>query len=97
MLDIAWLYPPRFEAELMCRVARVLVEKGSPVLNVYLHSSDVFAGGTPHSSNAEEAARNLVRVRALLEYCLGELDAQPRTLGEAGPELAEWLAPPLVT
>ena len=43
-IDFAWLYPARFDLELMRGAARTLVEDGASVLNVFLHSSELVDG-----------------------------------------------------
>jgi len=87
LLDFAWLYPPRFELELMQLVARTLVSEGNPVLNIFLHSSELVAGQSKWVRNAEELASCLERLRALLSFCVEELGARPVTLTESGREL----------
>jgi hypothetical protein len=41
VVDFAWLYPVRFDLELMQKTARILVEGGAPVLNVFVHSNEL--------------------------------------------------------
>ena len=88
LLDFAWLYPPRFELETMQPVARTLVSEGNPVLNIFLHSSELVVGQSKWVRNDEELDRCLGRLRALLSFCVEELGARPVTLTESGRELA---------
>ena len=88
LVDFAWLYPVRFELELMQRAADVLVAQGSPVLNVFLHSSELAPGVSGRIRTPEDVDACLGRLRALLAHCIERHGARPATLREAGDELA---------
>jgi len=92
LVDYAWLYPARFEAEPMCRVADALVARGAPVLNVFLHSSELIPGASGSVRTEEDATVLRQRMRALLEHCLRVHAAEPLTLTEAADRLAPDLA-----
>lgn len=93
LLDFAWLYPPRFELDLMTRVASALTLEGNPVLNVFLHSSELVAGQSKWVPDAAALERCNTRLYELLRYCIERLGARPATLTEAGRELAPRLGP----
>ena len=87
VVDFAWLYPGRFDEELMTRVASVLVEGGSPVLNVFLHSSELVPGKSKRIRSEADVEEVLRRVRALLVHCLEQYGARSATLSEAAAEI----------
>jgi len=87
LVDYAWLYPVRFELELMTRAADVLVAAGAPTLNVFLHSSELVPGMSGRVKTAADVEQVFARLAGLFEHCLGALGAEPATLGEAGRAL----------
>ena len=86
-VDYGWLYPARFDEETMCRVAATLVASEIPVLNVFLHSSELIPGASGRVHTDEDVQRVVRDCEALLTYCIGELGAQPATLSEAADVL----------
>ena len=94
-LDFAWLYPVRFELPEMTAVARTLVADGAPILNVFLHSSELFPGvsGRVHTSTDVEGV--FARLAGLLSFCRSELGAEPVTLSAAARALEPELEPAL--
>lgn len=88
LLDFAWLYPARFDVELMGAAARTLVGDGAPVLNVFLHSSELLDGRSGRVRDGVELEQVYERLDALLSLCREEFGARPCTLREAGRELA---------
>lgn len=91
LVDFAWLYPVRFGLDAMQRVADVLVRQESPVLNVFLHSSELFPGVSGRVHTEVDVERTFERLIALLRYCLEVHHAEPATLAEAGERLAPGL------
>ena len=87
IIDFAWLYPVRFDVDLMAKAANTLVASGSPVLNVFFHSSELVPGASGRVLTQEDVETFHARLRGVLEHCLGELGAVPATLGEAGRAL----------
>jgi len=87
-LDFAWLYPARFDLELMGAAARTLVGGGSPILNVFLHSSELVDGSSGRVRDSGELEQVYGRMEALFRLCREEFGARPCTLHEAGRELA---------
>jgi len=87
IVDFAWLYPVRFDEELMAKAASTLVASGSPVLNVFFHSSELVPGASGRVRTEEDVEAFFRRLRAILEHCLGELGAAPATLAAAGRTL----------
>jgi hypothetical protein len=93
-LDFAWLYPVRFDADEMAAAARTLVRDGAPVLNVFLHSSELVPGQSGRVRTAEDVARVFTRLDELFAFCRGALGAEPATLAEAAAALAPALGLP---
>jgi hypothetical protein len=91
LVDFAWLYPVRFDLDAMRRVADVLVAQKSPVLNVFLHSSELAPGVSGRVRTEEDVEQVFERLDALLAYCLERHGAVPATLAEAGERLAPGL------
>jgi hypothetical protein len=86
-LDFAWLYPVRFEHAEMTRVARTLVAGGARVLNVFLHSSELFPGVSGRVRTAADVEGVFTRLEGLLTFCRAELAAEPVTLADAARAL----------
>jgi hypothetical protein len=86
-LDYAWLYPVRFELAQMARTARTLVADGAPVLNVFLHSSELFPGVSGRVHTAADVEEVFTRLEGLLAFCRNELGAESVTLGAAARAL----------
>lgn len=87
VVDFAWLYPVRFGVEEMKAAAARLVDMGSPVLNVFLHSSEAHPGVSGRIRTAADVDACLGRLSELLRYCVRELGAEPATLAEAAHAL----------
>ncbi|MEX1024338.1 MAG: hypothetical protein WD226_04605 [Planctomycetota bacterium] len=87
LIDFAWLYPVRFGVPEMKAAASRLVEMGSPVLNVFLHSSEVHPGVSGRIASAADVDACLARLDDLLRFCIDELGAEPATLAEAARAL----------
>jgi peptidoglycan/xylan/chitin deacetylase (PgdA/CDA1 family) len=87
LLDFAWLYPVRFDLERMQKAARTLVAGGSPVLNVFLHSSELVPGKSGRVHTRDDVEQVFERLAGILETCLEEFDAVPCTLNEAARAL----------
>ena len=88
VVDFAWLYPARFDLELMKKTARILVEDGSPVLNVFIHSSELVAGASGRERTKADVEACFAGVSGILEFCLEEFEAEPCTMSEAARALA---------
>ena len=87
VIDFAWLYPARFELELMCRTARSLHSEGASVFNVFCHSSELVAGASGRVRTQDDVDRVFAKIRGILKHCLEEYGARPATMAQAGREL----------
>jgi hypothetical protein len=90
-VDYAWLYPVRFDTPEMIRAASTLRALGSPVLNLFLHSSEIVPGMSGAVKDQAAVEQCMARLRGIIEFCLKELRAAPATLSEAGAEVEAWL------
>jgi hypothetical protein len=90
-IDFAWLYPARFDLDLMRSAARILVEDGASVLNVFLHSSELVDGRSGRVRDGAEREQVFERLDGLFRHCREAYDARPCTLQRAGRELATGL------
>ena len=87
LVDFAWLYPARFDLDLMLGAARTLVAGGAPILNIFLHSSELVHGQSLRVHDRASVEQVFKRLDGLLAACLREFDAEPCTLIEAGCRL----------
>lgn len=92
LVDFAWLYPARFDLDLMRRACASLVASGTPVLNVFLHSSELVPGLAYHVRTEADCEQVFARLRGLFTHCIEDLGARPATLDEATPHVETWLA-----
>jgi len=93
LVDFGWLYPARFELDLMKRLTTNLRRSPQAPFNVFLHSNELAEGTSGRSGSRSEAegAACLERTRDLLRHCLETHDAEPVTLTEAARRLAPTL------
>ena len=87
VIDFAWLYPARFDFDLMAKAAATLVESGCPVLNVFIHSSEIVAGASGRIRTRDDVEECYSRLQKILSHCIERFDAVPATLTEAAVEL----------
>ncbi len=93
LVDFAWLYPVRFDLELMQRAARTLVASGSPVLNVFVHSNELVPGQSGRVHTPADVEQVFARLAGIFATCRDEFGAEPCTLSEAGRALSPTLGP----
>ncbi len=87
IIDFAWLYPARFDLDLMVKAASTLMDVESPVLNVFLHSSEMLAGASGRVETEEQVEEVFDRIRGILVHCMDVFSAVPATLREAAAAL----------
>ena len=87
LIDFAWLYPARFQLELMCRTARSLHSGGATVFNIFCHSSELVAGASGPVKTEDHADCVFTKTRGILKHCIEEYGAQPTTMAKAGHSL----------
>jgi hypothetical protein len=87
LVDFAWLYPVRFDLDLMRRAARTLAASDAPVLNVFVHSNELVPGQSGRVHTAADVEQVFARLAGIFAYCRDELGAESCTLSEAGRAL----------
>jgi hypothetical protein len=79
---VDWLRPSYSSVDAMCALARRLVNRGVPVLNMLFHSSEAIVGGSPYNRTESELEAFQNRLDTFLAFATGELKAEPLTLRE---------------
>lgn len=63
LLDRLSMYPlelrpyPEYSAGTLPEIAKIALKKGLPIINLMFHSSELFTGGSPYSSNEMKTSR----------------------------------------
>jgi hypothetical protein len=81
-IDLVWLYPALFSAKQMIVGCNRLVEEGVPVLNVFLHSSELEPGQSPYTRTTDDVDRYLERLARVVDHARDHLQARCETLSE---------------
>jgi peptidoglycan/xylan/chitin deacetylase (PgdA/CDA1 family) len=79
---VQWIRPSYSPLDDMKALAKRLVERGEPVLNMLFHSSEAIVGGSPYNRTQGELDAFFDRLERFLEYATGELGARPVTYRE---------------
>jgi hypothetical protein len=66
----------------MIALARQLVQRRVPLLNLLFHSSEAIVGGSPYNRTQAELDAFFERLGAFLEYATRDLGAAPMTFSE---------------
>jgi len=82
VIDVVWAYAAEFSAEDMITAADVAVRSGAPVVNVFMHSNEVWPGGSPYCQSEKDLEKYLERLRTALEELVLKRGLVPRTLKE---------------
>jgi hypothetical protein len=82
VLDVVWAYPAEFGAREMIQAGEVAERAGAPLVNVFMHSNEVWPGQSPYCKSENELDAYLGRFREALEALVGERGFVPRTLKE---------------
>jgi hypothetical protein len=72
ILNTIWLSPELSTGRDMIRLARTLVRKGCPLLNMVFHSSALQAGLTPFVKDVDDERRFRARLREFLAFTRAE-------------------------
>ena len=78
-VDRLRLSPEGFELSDMRRLTRVLLGRGVGVFTLSFHAPSLLPGCTPYVQDSAERAQFLARLRAYLEYFLGEVGGESIT------------------
>ena len=79
---VRWLRPSYSSADDMMALARNLVDRGAPMLNLLFHSSEAFVGGSPYNRTEAELSAFFDRLGAFFTFASHELRAEPLTFAE---------------
>jgi hypothetical protein len=79
---VQWIRPSYSSLDDMKTLARRLVSRGEPVLNMLFHSSEAIVGGSPYNRSQAELDAFFDRLERFFEYAVRELGAQPLTYHE---------------
>jgi len=79
---VRWLRPTYSSAAEMIDLARELVARGVPILNVLFHSSEAIAGGSPYNRTEKDLSAYYDRLGTFIRFALAELGARPMTFSE---------------
>jgi hypothetical protein len=77
-----WLRPSYSSAEDMIALARQLVRRRVPILNVIFHSSEAIVGGSPYNRTQAELDGFFDRLGRFLRTAADELGVRPMTFAE---------------
>lgn len=80
--EVRWLRPSYASAEAMITLAKDLVARGTPILNLIFHSSEAIVGGSPYNRTEAELAGFFDRLGRALTYMTRDLGAEPLTFSE---------------
>jgi len=79
---VRWLRPSYSSAEDMIALARQIVRRGAPILNLLFHSSEAIVGGSPYNRTQGELDAFYERLGRALTYMTRDLGAEPLTFAE---------------
>lgn len=79
---VRWLRPSYSSAEDMIALARQIVQRGAPILNLLFHSSEAIVGGSPYNRTPGELDAFFDRLGRVLTYATRDLGAEPLTFAE---------------
>jgi hypothetical protein len=79
---VRWLRPSYSSAEDMMALARQIVDRGAPMLNLLFHSSEAIVGGSPYNRTESELNGFFDRLGRFFEYATRELRVEPQTFAE---------------
>jgi hypothetical protein len=79
---VRWLRPSYSSAEDMITLARQVVDRGAPILNLLFHSSEAIVGASPYNRTEAELQGFFDRLSKVLTYATRELGAEAMTFAE---------------
>jgi len=79
---VRWFRPSYSSAEDMIALARQVVDRGAPILNLLFHSSEAIVGGSPYNKTQGELDAFFDRLGRALTFATKELGAEPMTFAE---------------
>jgi hypothetical protein len=82
LAELQVLRPSLNAAAKMIDLAKRLAREGQPLLNLFFHSSEAIAGGSPYNRTTSEVDAFFERLAAFLDFAVRELHAAPMTFQE---------------
>ena len=79
---VRWLRPSYSSADDMIALARQVISRGAPILNLLFHSSEAIVGGSPYNRTQGELDAFFERLGRVLSFCRKDLGAEPMTFAE---------------
>ena len=79
---VRWLRPSYTSADEMIALARQVVARQAPILNLLFHSSEVIVGGSPYNKTEGELTAFYDRLGKALTFMTRDLGAEPMTFAE---------------
>ena len=79
---VDWLRPSFSSVDRMNALARTLVGRGVPMLNMIFHSSEAIVGGSPYNRTAGDLDAFMDRLERFLSFATEQLGAEPMTFAE---------------
>ena len=79
---VRWLRPSYSSAEDMIALARQVVDRGAPILNLLFHSSEALVGTSPYNRTDADLQSFFDRLSKVLTFATRELKAEPMTFAE---------------
>jgi len=87
LVDVVWAYPAEFSAAAMIRAAEEAERSGSPVVNFFMHSNEIWPGQSPYCKDEAELDAYLDRLGSTLRELVDRRGLIPMTLEELREEL----------
>ncbi len=85
---VRWLRPSYSSAAEVVALARQIVRRGVPILNLLFHSSEAIVGGSPYNKTQGELDAFLERLGQILTFATKDLGAEGMTFEEYRREFA---------
>jgi hypothetical protein len=85
---VRWLRPSYSSAEDMIALARQLLRRRVPILNLLFHSSEAIVGGSPYNKTDAELAAFFDRLGRFLTFAMKDAGATPMTFRELADRYA---------
>jgi peptidoglycan/xylan/chitin deacetylase (PgdA/CDA1 family) len=79
---VRWLRPSYHSADEMIDLARQLLGRGAPILNLIFHSSEAIVGGSPYNKTDGELSAFFERLERFLRVATTDLGAESMTFSE---------------
>jgi hypothetical protein len=95
LAEVRWLRPSYNSADQMIALARQIVGRHVPLLNLIFHSSEAIVGGSPYNKTDAELAAFFERLSTFLRFATHELGATPMTFAECHRSLLTRTSTPI--